>query len=207
MAKSKRRTKPGPKGRRAEAKLPRYASFKTKLQLARNQQRSGDSVNQLIYGYRLLWKHCPELMKRFGFGKAGSFDKCNGFGGVCWGWRKECSMTKSKAEQLAFAAWQSKALTHHQMCVIRKALCFSHELRGGGPRKNWGTVDRVYDLVRKTDLAKAHFTVVPTKIPTVSDLKKAFDTEWTVDNVWSFMVWLGGLVCAYDTFLERAEER
>ena len=166
-----------------------------------NRQRSKQSVKQLKYGYRLMWKQCSELMEKFGFPKPGQFDKSNGFDGVCWGFKKECTMTSYKAEQIMFELWMKKSLTPTQMCCVSKALCFSHELRGFPKKVNWPSVRKIQALIIESELAPKKFSVVPTKVPSVAQLKAAFDTEYSEECTWTLIPWLLGLICAFDCFL------
>ena len=141
------------------------------------------------------------MMSSFGFGKPGSFDKGNGFGGVMWGYEKECPMTNMRAGKLFLKLWERRVLSVTQMKCVRKHLCFTHELNKGRIGVNWSEVDRVAGVVKYRELEKnKKFSVVPTKIPSVNQIRDAFDKEWTPDNEMAFIPWLSGLVCCHDVF-------
>ena len=202
MTKSKRKRKPGPKSFRSQSKLPRYASLETRIQKERNDQRSKSSMDGLRYGFKLMWREAPEEMRRCKVGEVGSFDKHNGHKGLCWGWPRECKLTNAQAKRIYWAVYEKKRLTVYQMKTVRKALAYAFQLTGGDRRlKNYASVNNVSELVKESALADSKVSVIPKRIPTVRDLKKAFDTEWTPESPWCFMEWLSGLICAYDCFL------
>ena len=146
--KRKGRKKPGPKSFKSQAKLPRHASLDTKLQKARNDRRSSSSLDQLRYGFVLLWRTVPGLMRRYKIGEVGSFDKHNSHKGKCWGWKKECKLTNRQAKTLFWEVYETKTLTPTQFKVVRKALSYAYELTGGKPKTNFPGVYRISELIR-----------------------------------------------------------
>ena len=140
-------------------------------------------------------------MSRFGVGKVGTFDEFNGHNGVCWGWPKECKLTNKQAKTLFLAVYQTRSLTIHQMIVVRKSLAYAYELRGGEPKGNYKGVKQIWKLVDPKQLAPAKGRVIPQRIPTVKQLKVAFEKDWTTDFDGSLIDYSSGLVCAHDSFL------
>ena len=165
-------------------------------------------MKQLRYGYTLMWREVPDLMRRYGFGEIGSFDKSNGHEGHCWAWPKECRMTNSRAKTIFWQVYLKKSLTVTQTDVLRKALAYSYELCGGEPKGNWKGVKGVADLVRPELLPGRKAKVVPERIPPVKDLKAGFEKEWSPESPWCLVKWSSGLVAAHDCFLNgpRSEE-
>lgn len=152
-----------------------------------------------------MWREVPGLMKRLKIGKVGSFDPCNGFGGVCWGWPSECKLSNRKAENIFWSVYKKKTLTVHQMKVVRKALAFAFELCGGEPLGNFAGVKGL--PMREETLAAAKGSVIPTHIPTSRELKIGFTKEWSPDSPLCFLAWSSGLVCAHDAFLNGLRSR
>ena len=200
MIGKKRRRKPGPASERSKCKLPRYAGRKTQIQKVKNEGRSDESVKQLKYGFKLLWEEVPATMRRYKVGKPGSFDPRNGFGGKCWGWPSECNLTENSAEGIFWDVFRKKSLTKHQMEVVSKALAFAHELQGGEPLSNWKTVKRLKPVVKTATMAPPKGSVIPTKIPSVTEIETGFTREWSPECGQGIPEWSLGLVCAHDAF-------
>ena len=158
-------------------------------------------MNQLRYGFKLLWREAPETCRRYKIGKVGSFDPLNGHNGVCWGWPSECRLTNSQAKTLYFNIYKKRSLTIHQTIVVRKALAYAYELRGGEPKGNFKGVKTVDTIIREAKLAGALGKVVPERLPTVRDLEAAFTKEWTTDSPQCLVEFSSSVVCAYDTIL------
>jgi len=154
------------------------------------------------YGFRLQWQEAPREMTRFKIGKVDSFNPKNGQGGVCWGLPKECSLTNQQAKTILFEIWKKRSLTFPQMKAVRKSFAYAYELTGGPiPKGNFPGVNRVWDLVREEELPESTTTTLPQSIPTPDELKKAFTKEWTPQHPWCLMMWLQGLIQAYDLFV------
>ena len=162
---------------------------------------SSRSPKKQRYGFRLLWKTVPRDMKRYGIGEVGSFDKDNCHRGVCWGWPKECHLTNLQARTLFFNCYKSEALTLHQLIVVRKSLSFAWELSGGLPGGNYPSVKETWKIVRPEKTATQIHRVLPQRIPSVSELIRAFSKNWSVDHPLSFIEYCTGLVAANDLFI------
>ena len=147
----------------------------------------------------MCWKHARAEMKRFGVGKVGSFDKRNHHAGVCWGWPHECRLTDRQAKTIYHTIWKTRALTIDQMIVIRKSFAYAFELKNN-QTGNYPGVKEVWKFIRESQLAPAIRRVIPTKIPTVAQLK-VFAKDWTPVGGMSLIRYSSGLVCAHDAFL------
>ena len=140
-------------------------------------------------------------MRRYRIGEVNSFDKTNCHGGVCWGWPKECNLTNLQARTLFFNSYKSGKLTIFQLIVVRKSLSFAFELTGGLPGSNYKAVKEVWQVVEPSKTATQIHHVLPQKIPTVSELIRAFTRNWTPDHPLSFMEFVLGFVSANDLFV------
>ena len=199
--KVRKKRKRGPASFRSTSKLFKSAGQRTRLQNLRNDLRSNECLKKQRYGFRLLWKTVPADMKRYRIGEPGSYDQNNCHRGVCWGWPKECRLTNQQARTLYLNAYEKGTLTIHQLIVIRKSLSFAWELTGGAPGGNYPAVKEVWKLVIPAKTKTQTHHVLPDRIPTVSELRKAFRTEWTPDHPMSFVEYCQGLLAAYDLFV------
>jgi hypothetical protein len=64
------------------------------MQQVRHDLRSNECLKKFRYGFKLMWQEVPTVMRRYRIGKVGSFDPFNVHKGVCWGWPKECRLTR-----------------------------------------------------------------------------------------------------------------
>ena len=158
-------------------------------------------MKQLRYGFKLMWREVPATMKRYRVGPVGSFDKNNGHDGKCWGWPSECKLTNVQAKGIFYGVYKRRRVTINQLIVVRKALAYAWELVGGAPGGNFPGVKAVWKVVRADKLADALARVVPQRIPTVADLRKAFGKEWTRDSPLNLVKYKAGLIAAYDSKL------
>jgi hypothetical protein len=79
----------GPKSFASGTQLFRRAGLRTQLQESRDQLRGGSCHKQHRYAFRLMWQEAPAVMRRYKFGKVGTFDPKNVHAGVCWAWPRE----------------------------------------------------------------------------------------------------------------------
>ena len=98
-------------------------------------------MKNIRYGFRLMWREAPRLMRRYKVRKLDSFDRFNGHGGVCWGWPKECALTNAQARAVYFECYKNRNLTVAQMTVVRKSLAYAFELTGDAPDVLGGMLD------------------------------------------------------------------
>ena len=155
------------------------------------------SLKKFRYGFRLMWTHVPKVMRRYRVGVVGSFDPHNCHGGVTWGWPKECRLTNLQARTIFFNLYRKEVLTLHQLIVVRKALAYAWELSGGLPGGNYPAVKEVWRIVKADKTADQIHRVLPSRIPTVRELVKAFTTGWTPESPFSLVSFCQGLVAAY----------
>ena len=154
------------------------------------------------YGFKLMWQEAPREMRRYGCGAVGSFDPKNAHGGVCWGWPKECQLTSNQAGAILYKIYQRRTMTWPQLKAIRKSLAYAYELTGGETHNgNYKRVGMIWPVMRETECVPVTNSQKPKLIPTVEELKEAFTSPWDPEHPWSLMEFLGGLVCAYDTFV------
>ena len=81
--------KMGPSSFASGTKLFRKAGLRSQLQEQRDKLRGKECHKQHRYAFRLMWREAPEVMRRYKFGKVGSFDPQNVHNGVCWAWPRE----------------------------------------------------------------------------------------------------------------------
>ena len=193
MSKRKR----GPQSFKEKSKLPRHAGRRTQIQDERNDLRSGETLKNIRYGFKLMWQEVPKLMKQYGIGQVGSFDPRNCHGGRCWGWPKECKLTDFQAHALLFDVYKRRNLTMPQMTVVRKSLAYAYELTGGTPGGNFRGVKKVWEIVRPTALPKSTTTTLPEYVPTPEELKTAFTQKWTPESGMPYVKHCSGLVAGY----------
>ena len=140
-------------------------------------------------------------MRRFGIGKVGSFDPFNIHNGVCWAWPKECSLTNPQAKTIYYGLYKRRTLTMDQLIVIKKAMAHAWELTGGLPGGNYPGVKGVWSIVRSGKTADQKHHVIPQRIPTVEELHRAFNKEWSTSSPMSLVTFCQGLLAAYDLFI------
>ena len=93
-------------------------------------------------------------------------------------------------------------MTWPQLKAIRKSLAYAYELTGGETHNgNYKRVGMIWPVMRETECVPVTTSQKPKLIPTVEELKEAFTSPWDPEHPWSLMEFLGGLVCAYDTFV------
>ena len=148
-----------------------------------------------------MWKEVPRDMKRYKVGEVGSFDPENVHKGVCYGWPKECNLTNLQAKTLFLNIYKNGTLTIHQLIVVRKHLSYAWELTGGVPGGNYPGVKEVWQLVRADQMQPQIHHVLPTRIPTVQELKRAFLKKWTPQSPMTFIEYCLGLVAGFDCFI------
>jgi hypothetical protein len=194
--------KRGPESYRDKCKLPKNASFDTKLQHAIDSTLTGEIHKTRRYGFRLLWRAVPALMAKFEIPEEGTFDPFNGHNGMIWGWRRECNMTTKKAKELLFAAHQTGTLTLVQLEVIRKFLAYSWQLMGGDTKCSWPGLKKVWNVIecQKATLkpTTAATSTLPLRIPTHNHLKERVVKHWTPDCSMSFAQSCVGRVAFWD---------
>ena len=148
-----------------------------------------------------MWRVVPRDMRRYGIGKVGSFDPLNVHNGVCWGWPKECNLDNQQAKTIYYNAYKTQKLTMDQLIVVRKAMSHAWELAGGLPGGNFPGVKEVWRIVRSGKTASQIHKVLPERIPTVEELRHAFNQEWTPSSPMSLVTFSQGLLAAYDLFV------
>ena len=199
--------KRGPQSFKAKSQLPKYASQRTQLQDERNDLRENSTLRVIRWGFKLAWGEAPSDMRRYGVGTVGSFDRNNCHDGICWGWPRECKLTNKQAKTIMLRCWKRKRLTLPMMKAVRKSMAYAFELTGGKPGDNFPGVNEVFSVVVPSKLPKSATTTLPDRVPTASELKKAFTTEWTVDSRWSFLKDATGRLFAHDCFLGGLRSR
>ena len=194
------------KSYRSTTKLFKSAGQKTQLQHLRNELRSDECLKKQRYGFRLLWRTVPRDMKRYGIGEEGTFDPANCHRGKCWGWPKECQVTNQQAHTLYFNAYKSGKLTMDQLIVVKKFFSFCWELTGSRgephvPGGNYPSVKSISKIIDPKKTASQINFVLPKRIPTVAELKRALTLEWSPELGISFMDHCLGLIAACDLFV------
>ena len=154
------------------------------------------------YGFKLLWREVPAMMRRYKVGKLNSFDPYNAHKGEIWGWPKECRLTSHQARTLLMKVYAKRTMTYPQMRSISKSLAYAYELSGGTvPLGNYAGVKQVWPLVRENECVPSTMSQKPEKIPEPEELKTAFSSPWTANHAWSLMLFLCGLISAGDLFV------
>ena len=185
----------------SKSRLFRNAGESTQLQYERDELRSGETRKKQRYGFRLMWKCAPREMRRFKVGTVGSFDENNVHGGECWGWPRECKLTKSQARTIYYTMYKTRELTIDQLCVVKKAFAHAWELVGGTPGGNFPGVKEIWGIIRVGKTATKKHSVVPERVPTPEELRTPFNREWRPDSPMSLVKSCQGLLGAYDLFI------
>lgn len=193
--------KRGPKSFKEKSKLPKYASQRTQLQHERDQLRESDTLRVIAWGFKLMWRECGALMRKYKIGAVGSFDKSNVHNGNCWGWPFECKITNQQVYTILMRIWKRKNVTYSMFRAIRKSLAYAFELTGGKPGDNFPAVADVVSVVHPTKFPESTTTTLPDCIPVPKDLKRMATTPWTPDSDWSFMDTATARVMALDCFV------
>ena len=194
--KTHRRGRPSLK---SKSKLPRYAGMKTQIQQKRNENKSNYTLKVYRYGFKLMERVCPRLMKKNSIKPFGEYDKNNVHAGKIWGHPAECKMTNRLARDIMFKCIQSRVLTYDQLRAIRKSLAYTKELTGGKAGENWKGVAVAWDTMNRQDLPSKFRNLLPQKIPTPHQLKKAWTTDY--NRQWPLGKYCVGNLAAFDTFV------
>ena len=94
-------------------------------------------------------------------------------------------------------------VTISQLNQVRKSMSYSYFLRTGKTKSNWGRVNSVYkkvthpDWPRPDDIPKKDSNL-PTRIPSMSELKEAFTKEWEVACGMPLTRWSVALLASWD---------
>ena len=184
---------------KSKSKLPRYAGMKTQIQQKRNENKSNYTLKVYRYGFKLMERVCPRLMKKNNIKPFGEYDKHNVHGGKIWGHPAECKMTNRLARDIMFKCIQSRALTYDQLRAVRKSLAYTKELTGGKAGDNWKGVAVAWDTMNREHLPSKFRNLLPQKIPTPHQLKKAWTTDY--NRQWPLGKFCVGNLAAFDTFI------
>ena len=193
-----------------QSELPKGSGFETRLQHERHKLRVSKTMQAMRYGWRLMWRACPGIMKKHNIRPSGSYDPKNCHKGEMWGWPKECNMTNNKAKRILYACYSSGILTYHQMRDVRRSLAYSYELVTGGDvdkQTNWPGVKSTWKVFNMNMLPKTGESYIPLNIPLPDHLKVAFTTEWTPKTPMPFIQWAVGQTAAWDWAVCGARSR
>ena len=92
-----KKRKRGRKSFRSQAKLPRRAGLKTKLQYKSNQMYSRSAMQAFRAGFRVWWACCPDYLKQIKLGEPGSYEPTNQHGGVMFALGREVKLSEGNA--------------------------------------------------------------------------------------------------------------
>ena len=149
----------------------------------------------------------PEEMEKAGVPPMGSYLKHNGHGGVIWGYKREVPLTEKSVKRIMFACIRSNKVTLNCLKSIRKAFSYAYQLQMGvkaspGKECNYKCMPVVWNTIDEHKLPQSmRASTLPTRIPTVKELGRAFNTEWTFESPLSLMAHTDGNIMAYDSFI------
>ena len=201
----KKPKKRGPKSFRELAKLPARSGLRRRNQYRKNAKKSKASMKTYRTHYRLMWdnpwsgKYCRSLIKK-GFKPPGSYSKTNQHGGVMPALPGEFKLTGFQAaqilEKVATSGTKLGLVSYSQVRGVSKCLSYLHTLKTGISGKNWSRVEETLGGFKPTDF-EVKRTMVPTKIPSVANLKRAFTTEYNDECGMKFAKWVTGLLSTW----------
>ena len=138
-------------------------------------------------------------MARKGIPKPGEFNPNNVHKGRLWASRKECNLTDKMAGSIIERLYESGKVGLDQLKQVRHSMSYAYYLTTGLRGENYPEVYAQWRSFDMRMLPKVRKPVKPTRIPTPANLKVAFTTQWTPQHPWSFVRFILGLLCAWDS--------
>ena len=161
----------------SKAKLPRGAGLDKQIAFQKNAMKKPKTMKGYRYGFRLMWLGDPKFMTKIGMRREGDYDKCNQHGGVMFALPGEFKLTSRQAAHLLYRCYRSKKFTMPQMEQIKKTLAYAYMLQGGATNKNFDSIPGIWEVVTNEGCHEQKLHVLPTRIPTPEELKRAFTTQ------------------------------
>ena len=160
---------------------------------------SESTANAYRTGFNTCWKYAGAYMARKGIPRPGEFDKNNLHKGRLWASRKECNLTDKMAGSIIERIYESGKVGLDQLKQARHSMSYAYYLTTGIQKENYPEVYAQWRSFDMRTLPEVRRPVKPTKIPTPANLKTAFTSQWSPDHSMSFVQFLLGLLCCWDT--------
>ena len=204
----RRKRKPGkrgPKSLRERVVLPKYMGLKQRKVKRVNEFRSNESMKSYRKGYNVMWRKCPQYMKRIKSAKEpGEFNKKNAHQGKLWGSSKECQLTGRQASLILEKCYEA-GCTYAQLKKVKSSLSYAYFLTTGKLALNY---KEVWDMwATLGDFEPPTTSIKPTRIPTPEDLKTAWTTPWHKDCGMSLVKWTVAMLIAHDWAIAGARSK
>ena len=196
-----------PYAKRFNIRPPRTKNLRVAIAYDKNRQKKPSTMAKYRYGYNLAWKvkGAREHFQELGFKAPGQW-KLNQQGGKMFSMPYDIpkSFGDEDAGWICRECSQSKApkLTKSQMEAVRAMLSYAYQLQTGiHPTKKihpnypsvadqWGCQVGTY----KPPTKETKSTISPEP----EGLKTAFTTEWSIQTGMHFLLWIVGLLAAWD---------
>ena len=160
---------------------------------------SDSTANAYRTGFNTMWKHAGAYMARKGIPRAGKFKKSNLHKGRLWASRKECFLTDKMAGSIIERVYESGKVGLDQLKQVRHSMSYAYYLTTGIQGENYPEVYAQWKSFDMRTLPAVRKPVKPTRIPTPANLKTAFTSKWNPDHQMTFVQFILGLLCCWDT--------
>ena len=148
-----------------------------------------------------MWKYAARYMTRKRIPRPGQFNKTNIHGGKLWGSRKECKLTNKMAGEIIERVYESKKVGLDQLKQVRHSLSYAYYLTEGKGGDNFDEVKAQWRSFSLKDLPGVRRPLLPVRIPTPENLKRAFTSPWTTDHAKTLVEFEAGVLCSHDTHI------
>lgn len=195
------RRKPGPKSFTQRAQRPRRIGLHKRKQWRINQMKSKHTMRRYRYGYNLIFglptssdyvrklKHLPA---------PGSCDLKNQHGGAMPALPGELQLSGKQGATILEKCAETDGVTWDQLRAVSACLSYLHSLVTGDDGTNWEDVSQIWEsLDPQRYKANKLATRLPTHIPSVAALKRAFLRDWVPGCEMSFADWLSGYLSGW----------
>jgi len=163
-------------------------------------------MRTIRYGFRLMHRYVPQLMKRYGIKPADHYMANNHHAGVMWGFKKECKgMTNNRAETIIWKLHQTGKMTKPMIESVSKMLAYTFEILGGRPQENFPSVRGAIKAMEWDQGDREVKSTLPERVPTPEQVKQAFTTPW--NGKWSLVKHCTAVVATFDTVCCGARSR
>ena len=140
-------------------------------------------------------------MRRKGIPRPGAFDNTNIHGGKLWASRRECKLTDKMAGEIIERVYESKKVGLDQLKQVRHSMSYAYYLTTGKGGENYNEVKAQWRSFSLKDLPKVRRPLLPTRIPTPVNLKKAFTSPWTREHEWNLVSFELGVLSSHDSHI------
>ena len=199
-----KRARCGPKSYLSKAAKPRGLGLRGQLFHLFNTEIKDDTTRQSNRcGFFAMWKFAESTMVKFKVKRPGEFRKNNIHGGKMWGsmqeWR-ENRLSEDQIFQIVLDCYKGGA-TESILKTIRKTCSYLYNMETGVPGENYPAMKGVFKCIKSGNCTPSRGGVRPLRVPTAKELQHAFTKEYSPDCGLTFLVFLIGLVVAWDFFV------